>query len=333
MKAASNPSMKSFMLLGVFLTSMNLWAYPSIPDGTPDIIRKDQMVQRVVLNGRVVGLEEEILQQSVSLQMYSSKRRQWTGWCSGTVIAKDTVLTAAHCFESDVDIVRLRFGYDGQRDSALKVVDTDDIVRLRAFENPLKQSSRAVVSLNNYCNQNGTISSLYDGLKKLFVSDYKKEGYAYRGDLALVFFKGPLPSGVKIAEWYSGELPQFKQELHSYGYGQDYLKRNGTDNRLREGVSSLYGYVGEKLPSNEVSYTGMVSFSGDGFVGMTGHGDSGGGVYVKDPHTGRLKLIGLNSGGISNPRCGMMAQVTALISPYSIWIGAAIGSHRTQVYF
>lgn len=322
--------MNHLLILGAFLISMNSWAKPAIPDMTPDLIRRDQLTQQVVLNGRVLGLEEEALNQSVHISLYSTKKKAWGGTCTGVVISKDAVLTAAHCVQK-YDVARLRFAFDGPSNSALSVKDSNDIVRVRVSEDPLKGPSEAAGFFQKYCKNHGTVNSYYNGLNSLFFSDYKKNGYIHRGDLALIFYKGGLPKGVKIAQWYSGDEPKFQQKLYAYGYGR-YEMAKVVDGRFREGISSVYGVVTEKLPKNEMISNGLISYSGDSFSSMTAPGDSGGGVFIKDSQSGKLKLLAITSGGIVTEKCGVAAQINLLINPYSGWIQRALESRRSQSY-
>jgi hypothetical protein len=124
--------------------------------------------------------------------------------CTGSIIAKDTVLTAAHCVDEQAKQLVIVFSRDARKAKA------ENIRRATSFEqNPRWQSPRSEFG---------------------------------RGDLAVVHFEGGLPSGyepIKIAP--ASWTPTRGDETMLVGYGVTNGAREEGSGKMRETWTTILG--------------------------------------------------------------------------------------------
>ena len=205
--------------------------------------------------------------------------------CSGTIIAANAILTAAHCFrdykENDVEL-HIGFG----------VNETDSEILI-----PRKKASHWI----RHPDYKPEVDSVY-------VINIKDAS-----DLALVFFTGGLPIGYLAAEIVSPTytILGLSQNIQFAGYGPCWLdkKRPWKFETLCSARSHFSRFSETEIVLGDSTHYPQ-------------HGDSGGPAYLftKD----RMQLVGVASRGVSHGRNALAKTVYTRADEYKLWIEDAI---------
>ena len=267
---------------------------------------------RAVLGGKEA--DDNLSSKSVFLNMEGSS-------CSGTVIAKDTILTAAHCIRDKTKKIEIYF--NNFKESLVSTKFS------RFIPYPEKDESKKDLKKGDQDDHLDFDFDTYKNFQSYFDSLSEFEDIPARSmldhlgsyDLALVFLDEELPSEVNIADFYSGNLA-FRQELIGVGYGlTSRSMRERTSYNLRYTKMTLFGgyFIDDVLLSVRV-HSGHYSKN-------VCYGDSGGGLWSRDKN-GNDTLVGVLSAVYNN--CANSVQST-LIHPLFWWIDKEILKHRSKV--
>lgn len=304
-----------------------------IPEATPSIIKHEQLTYDIVLNGRSVTQSESAWNHSVLLGLYSDKKLE--GSCSGTIIAKDTILTASHCLKDHIKKVRIIFGLDNRNGTSVDSVETQTFVRARKEHSPsltpttVSNESTPSPYLLYDKDQQKEFHKWFTELRNLHIVDHEhsQRSKERQHDVALVFFKNGLPRGFRPANWYKGDLPRLKEKLYSFGYGINNRDLKKSTIALREGIIKTYGY--SVITTQEKQWPLILfGYSGSAATNVC-NGDSGAGVFALDKKTGEPKLIAVHSAGFNG--CSE-TTFEVLLHYYSDWIQSAIKSYRSSTF-
>ena len=305
---------------------------PDLQESTPYSIKLEHSFKKTSLYGEIVTKEKSAWKHSVLITL--KRNGKDVGSCSGTIIAKDTILTAGHCLSDGVDGASIYFG----RENANKKTEYVDIrtsdklepYRYRessaAMNVPSKTetNSEPYLGFNEY--QFNAFIDYFDGLADLVVSNRYDDGFdkISREDIALIFFKGGLPKGFESAKWYSGKIPGLKETVYTYGYGLNSRKINETDYNLREAKTQVYKYY----VTQDGTPIFFRAFSGGHSSSNPCAGDSGGGTYFRDSQTGELKLIAIVIDSVNG--CAN-SQGHNMIQQYGKWVEDRIADYRSRI--
>ena len=281
------------------------------------------------IDGRIISEKEAIWTQSVLLVLQSKEK--YAGSCSGTIIAKDTILTAAHCVTSNIDSVKIIFGYNPKSKQHLKTAISNAILpfKMRNGTNAMPVPNQTKENKNPYLEYDKDwhlqFENYFNSLEKLDFRTQYDDGFSeYQlTDIALIFFKGGLPKGYSPAEFYHGIIPDLKENIYSYGYGIDSRDLNKAQSFLRESKGKVFAYYAnpEEKPIFLLAYSG-------GESGNVCAGDSGGGTYFKNKTDQKFKLIAIN-----NTSANQCANSNGHLFVYRFipWIEESIKEYRSKI--
>lgn len=261
-----------------------------------------------IMNGQEVREKEPILASIVGL--YNVKAQYI---CTGSLIAENIVMTAAHCIEGRPSDMRVVFG-----------PNIDEMMSSRELD--VKNAHVLIVTdfkANTKWNPNADDTSLGD-----------------RGDIALVKFKGPLPTGFKPATFLQD--PSFLQRgtlVTVAGYGVNSVETRSIDPKKYRNLEQAIA-DGEVICDYNQSNCMEVEMSGDGILRQTKapisvvvesevmldetkagtcSGDSGGPAYIEKD--GQYFLFGVTSRGTAF--CNDSGVYTNSLA-YAGWIAETI---------
>lgn len=216
-----------------------------------------------IVGGSVLASGNELSASTVIVA--HSPRKGEAGICTGTLIAEDTVLTAAHCIENESRPTAIAFS------NSVDCAGTDRTAKVRTIKSQVVHPK--------YRNFYGRDKAVYD--------------------VAILKFSGGLPTGYKTRELPAASYrpnPANQLVMAGYGntsYGKDdsgilrYTMANGT--RLSNEYYSASSRSVVKIPDALV-----VEQRNNGVCS----GDSGGPLYTYD--RGNLVLLGVVSMGVDN---------------------------------
>lgn len=205
------------------------------------------------------------------------------GTCTGTLLAKDIVVTAAHCVQSGEAFLQVGFGLDLDKATTVKTEKSQFHERFTQAMTELEDILQKIVD--------ATVPGT-ERQQKIFAA---LDEYKNWGDVALLKLKEPAPAGYEPAEILEdGRYVQNGSTILLAGYGitKPYSEQKPDDkeaNILRKVEIKVHNAV---FSETEVSFD---QTEGKGAC----HGDSGGPAYVKVGD--KLKLFGVTSRGLSDP--------------------------------
>lgn len=247
---------------------------------------QDSMPQSGIIGGTRVTDRQTQASRSVVLVELTNRFGFALGFCSATLIAPNTVLTAAHCF--DEKNIKGLYGFN--------VVFTNN------YEMFLRDTSRKGLRWARHPKYNTTKN--------------------YDHDVAVAVFEGGLPEGyLPVAIDTNKGANYSRKNVYVYGYGrsQDYTGRPGEDlaahtGDLHRGVMQIDANY-NRFPDRYWLNSAIPVF--------ICQGDSGGPQFFHEQ--GVLKIIGVNSAvyGRKLPNgqnsCKGTAQATK-VAPFADWI-------------
>lgn len=209
--------------------------------------------------------------------------------CSASLITKNTVLTAAHCFGmTPAEIAQVRF-------------------------------ARIYFTLNANSTTKTVVTS-----KKFKVHDQFNTKTDYlNNDIALIQFTGTLPNGYKPADYQkTDDTYLLGLEFRTAGYGQQLDHTNP----LAYSPSKMGKLMSTKLkfdpvfPSQDIFPTHIAAQQTS--TGICS-GDSGGAAFVRNPN-GSYKVVGINSSTGTEKSCLDGKSYYTRVSLFADWIAKSI---------
>ena len=226
-----------------------------------------------------------------------SQQSEGTALCTGSILTEDMILTAAHCVDNNPQVLRIYFGRELLKEGSL-------------------QEQNGNVHFTHYEAKDYNESSWRKVLGFTQNSKWRKLKDQGLGDLAILHFKGGLPSGFEPVTFAPRTWkPDAGVRIRMLGYGV-------TDGLTREGSGILRQTDSEILSS--VSKTQVES---DGRRTSVCFGDSGGPAFVE--YNGEWVQWGVAS-SVTNSACNQSSIHTAVMS-YETWMNKSMDQLRTQI--
>lgn len=289
----------SFVLTG--LIALGACTKPAMNDSTG--IDALETKTSSIVNGTPVAADDDIAKSTVQIYTLIAQTdaegnpaRPAIAGCTGSIIAEDTILTAAHCTTWDPSNIFLVFS--PKTPANLR----ESLAKFRGH--PLM---RQVTS--------GQVPNLWPRLTEHKIANW--------GDIAVLHFKGGLPAGYKVAELLpSHAVLKEKQPLVLAGFGiTDGIKQTRTTELLKVDVSIL---------KPDFSKSEMMIDSG---TQGPCHGDSGGPAYVN--FAGHTYISGVTSRADLDTDPGGLCigeTIYTKVQPYLFWIHQSMKALREPSY-
>lgn len=293
---------KSLITTALLTSALSLTACSKVHIGEGST--KNLSFSNGIINGETVSADEDLAKTTVQIFTFQvaqdeTGRERITGvaGCTGTLIAEDIILTAAHCTTSVPDYIVLYFS-------------TEAPTNFKAFmaSFPTNPLVRRVIG--------GKVGTNWPKLKPRQAGDW--------GDIALLKFEGGIPDGYQLAELLpTSEKLEVDQPITLAGFGiTDGIKKTPATELLKVEVSIL---------DPNFSKSEMVIDSGD--KGPC-HGDSGGPAYVKGSD-GKQYVAGVTSrADIRNDPKGLCIGDTVYtkVQPHAAWIKRSMKSLQSPTF-
>ncbi len=214
------------------------------------------------------------------------------GICTGSLIAANLVLTAAHCVDVEFPDKTIIF-FGSSLSEISKQVQAGDKTNIR-FSVKVKRH-------------------------ELFGSN-KSDSTKGANDIGLIMFEGTIPAGFKTANLANSTLARTLRagaEVTLSGYGLNKFKKNPVTGRpiISEGSGVLRLVNKIKILSVLPSLEEITLDQSQGKGAC--HGDSGGPAYLADKRLKKNILVGITSRGTGD--CNLIAVYTSVIG-YEKWI-------------
>lgn len=272
----------------IILSSLFLCA-ACAPNSVSDFTT-DGVSESSIIDGTMISTRATPASKSVVYLEFINKANTRVAYCTGTLIAKNIVLTAAHCFDSDL------------------------IPNVKSFNVVF---SSQVVDFGTRISRPGIASKSHGDYNTL-----QRKPRLYDHDIAIAMFVGDMPQGFAPVQIDMDVTADYSNvDLFTYGYGRLYdYKGDKTDlgsgggGYLRRGVM----HVDPNYNATPDRY--FIATTSPTFVCQ---GDSGGPQFYNKGNV--LKVVGVNSAAIGDElpngkkHCRGVSQATK-VAPFSSWI-------------
>ncbi|WP_413290517.1 S1 family peptidase [Bdellovibrio sp. HCB337] len=257
-----------------------------------------------IINGETVSASDDIAKTTVQIFTFQVAHDdagralvRGVAGCTGTLLAEDILLTAAHCTTENPYYIILYFSNEAPKDfkAFMASINTNPLVR------------RVV---------GGKVGTQWPKLVSGKVGDW--------GDIALLKFEGGIPEGYQLAELLPAkEKLAVDQPITLAGFGiTDGIKQTPSTQLLKVDVTIL---------DPTYTKTEMVIDSGD--KGPC-HGDSGGPAYVTGSD-GKKYVAGVTSrADVRNDPRGLCIGDTLYtkVQPHAAWIKRSMKSLQSPTF-
>lgn len=246
--------------------------------------------ESAILDGTMISTRTTPASRSVVYLEFLKKNGMRQSYCTATLIAKNIVLTAAHCFDSDL------------------------IPDVKSFNVVF---STQVVDFGTRISRPGVATKSHPDYNSL-----QRKPRLYDHDIAIAMFSGDLPQGFAPVSIDSDVAADYSNaDVYVYGYGRlyDYTGTpgdygSGGGGYLRRGVMRV------NATYNQTPDRYFIAPTSKNFVCQ---GDSGGPEFYNKGDV--LKVIGVNSAAIGDllpngkQLCRGVSQATK-VAPFASWI-------------
>jgi hypothetical protein len=293
--------MKKLITIGTFLALAACSNPRSTQEG--ETVFSDSSSAEGIIGGTPVTAQDDISKTTVQIFTFEVKRDSQghtiiadVGGCTGSILANDIILTAAHCTTENPYYILLYFGTDSpDMDKLLPTVNTNPAVR------------RVI---------GGAVTPLWPKLTPRLMTNW--------GDMALLKFRGGLPAGYHAANLLPTVAQLQKgQTLTLAGWG------------LVDGINETDSDTLRKVDVNIInpaySQTEMMIDSSHGKGPC--HGDSGGPAYANQG--GKLYVSGITSRADRTTDPGGKCignTVYTKVQPYLAWIAQTMKTLQAPDY-